>query len=82
MSGGAVPSKKPNLTLPSGMGGGLFFHNVILEVRLSPLLIYHRYSKRREMWSSTFGLFIETTTLTSRQYTNIYYIYEVYSVYI
>ena len=46
MSGGAVPSKKPNLTLPSGMGGGLFFlHNVIFEVRLSDLPIYHRYSK-------------------------------------
>ena len=32
------------------------------------------------MWSGTFGLFIETTTLTSRQYTNMYCIYEVYSV--
>ena len=45
MSGVAVPSKKPNLTLPSGMGSGLFFHNVIFEVRLSDLPIYHRYSK-------------------------------------
>ena len=38
--------------------------------------------QRREMWSGTFELFIETTTLTSRQYTNIYCIYEVYSVYV
>ena len=45
MSGGAAPSKTPNITLPSGMGGGLFFHNVIFEVRLSDLPIYHRYSK-------------------------------------
>ena len=45
MNRGAVPSKEPNLTLPSGMGGGLSFHNVIFEVRWSDLLIYHRYSK-------------------------------------
>ena len=46
MSGGAAPSKKPkNVILPAGMGGGLFFHNAIFEVRLSDLPIYHRYSK-------------------------------------
>ena len=45
MSGGAGPSKKTNLTLPSRMGGGIFFHNVKFEVCLSDLPIYHRYSK-------------------------------------
>ena len=44
MSGGAVPSKKPNLTLPSGREADLF-HNVIFEVCLSDLPIYHHYSK-------------------------------------
>ena len=86
MSEGALPSKKQKKTkkLNNSIRNGrrIFFHNVIFEVRLSDLPIYHHYSKRREMWSGTFGLFIETTTLTTRQYINIYCIYEVYSVYI
>ena len=73
--------RKKNLTIPSEIGGGLYFNNVIFEVHLSDLPIYHCYSKRREMWSGTFRLFIETTTPTSHQNTNIYCIYEVYSVY-
>ena len=79
MIGGAVPSKKPKTTLPSGMGG-LFFHYVIRSA-LSDLPIYHRYSKEGKC-GAALSDFIETMTLTSRQYTNIYCIYEVYSVYI
>ena len=52
------------------------------EVGLSDLPIYHRYSKEGKCGVALSDCFIKTTTLTSRQYTNIYCIYEVYSVYI
>ena len=67
MSGGAVPSKKPKTTLPSGMDGGLFFLQCPIRSASVSSANLPSLFQRREMWSGTFGLFIETTTLTSRR---------------
>ena len=45
MSGGAVPSKKPKTYHFHPEWEEDFFSQCLFEVRLSDLLIYHRYSK-------------------------------------